>query len=323
MTFILLLVGLALLLIGGMALVRGASGLAAGYGVPPLVVGLTVVAFGTSAPELMINVMAAIRDQSDIAFGNVVGSNLANLGLVLGLSALFTPMQIQGQIVRRELPLLLLASAALLVMCLDSLLRGESAAIDRADSLILLMLFGVFVYITVMDFLKEDQDPLAISVSEVTPTIETMPGKDWVFTVAGAVGLAIGGQLTIENGTKLALMFEVSAAVIGMFVVAIGTSLPELVTSVIAAIRKEADLCVGNVVGSNIFNIMMVLPVGALITPVTIPDYGTLDVFMSLLIAGALIPVFLLGNTLMSRKVGATFVAAYLIYAGLRALGTG
>jgi cation:H+ antiporter len=306
-----------------MALVRGASGLAAGYGVPPLVVGLTVVAFGTSAPELMINVMAAIRDQSDIAFGNVVGSNLANLGLVLGLSALFTPMQIQGQIIRRELPLLLLASTALLVMCLDALLRGEPAAIDRADSLILLMLFGVFVYITVMDFLKEDQDPLAVSIGEVTPVIETAPGKDWAFTITGAVGLAVGGQLTIENGTELALMYQVSPAVIGMFVVAVGTSLPELVTSVIAAIRKEADLCVGNVVGSNIFNIMMVLPVGALITPVTIPDYGTLDVFASLLIAGALIPVFLLGNTLMSRKVGAIFVLVYLTYAGMRALGTG
>lgn len=323
MTFILLLVGLALLLIGGMALVRGASGLAAGYGVPPLVVGLTVVAFGTSAPELMINVMAAIRDQSDIAFGNVVGSNLANLGLVLGLSALFTPMQIQGQIIRRELPLLLLASTALLVMCLDALLRGEPAAIDRADSLILLMLFGVFVYITVMDFLKEDQDPLAVSIGEVTPVIETAPGKDWALTITGAVGLAVGGQLTIENGTELALMYQVSPAVIGMFVVAVGTSLPELVTSVIAAIRKEADLCVGNVIGSNIFNIMMVLPVGALITPVTIPDYGTLDVFASLLIAGALIPVFLLGNTLMSRKVGAIFVLVYLTYAGMRALGTG
>lgn len=320
MTVFLLLTGLVLLLIGGTGLVRGASGLAEGYGVPPLVVGLTVVAFGTSAPELVVNVMAALREQSDIAFGNVVGSNLANLGLVLGLSAVLTPMQIQGQIIRRELPLLLLASAVLVIMCLDTVLRGQNAAIDRGDGLILLMLFGIFIYITVTDFLKEEEDPLVASVNAAHPELQASSAKDWGFTVAGAVGLAIGGQLTIENGTALAIAYSVSPAVVGMLVVAIGTSLPELVTSIVAAMRKEADLCVGNVVGSNMFNIMMVLPVGAVITPVTIPSLGTLDVLISLVAAAALIPVFLLGNTIMSRRIGIVFVSAYVLYMGMRTL---
>lgn len=323
MTITLLLAGLALLLIGGTALVRGASGLASGYGVPPLVVGLTVVAFGTSAPELVVNIMAALRQESDIAFGNVVGSNLANLGLVLGLSALLTPMQIQGQIIRRELPLLLLASVVLLIMCMDSLLRGEASTIDRSDGLILLMLFGIFVYITIHDFLKEEEDPLLVSVNSASPALPVSSTKDWGFTIAGAVGLAIGGQLTIDNGTALAIAYNVSPAVVGMLVVAIGTSLPELVTSIIAAMRGEADLCVGNVVGSNMFNIMMVLPVGAIITPVSIPNLGTMDVLISFAAAAALIPVFLLGNALMSRRVGAIFVAAYLLYMALRAATAG
>ncbi len=323
MTLTLLLTGLGLLLIGGTSLVRGASGLAAGYGVPPLVVGLTVVAFGTSAPELVVNIMAALRQESDIAFGNVVGSNLANLGLVLGLSALLTPVQIQGQIIRRELPLLLLASIVLLIMCSDTALRGGSNIIDRADSLVLLMLFGIFIYITIQDFLKEEEDPLVTSVNSVNPEFTANSSKDWGFTLAGTIGLAIGGQLTIDNGTALALAYNVSPAVVGMIVVAIGTSLPELVTSVIAAFKGEADLCVGNVIGSNMFNIMVVLPVGALISPVIIPNLGTLDVLISFVAAAALIPVFLLGNALMSRKVGAMFIAAYVIYLGLRAATTG
>ena len=318
---LLLLTGLGLLLLGGTSLVRGASGIAEAYGISPLIVGLTVVAFGTSAPELVVNVIGAIRDQSEIAFGNVAGSNLANLGLVLGFAALITPISIQGQIIRRELPLLLLATTVLVVMCMDVVLRSEAAAIDRADGLILLLLFGIFVYITIRDFLRQKEDPLLLTVEQITPDLVGSPVVNWLYVIAGCVGLMFGGQLTIDNGVALAARLEVSPAIVGMMVVAIGTSLPELVTSIIAAMRREADLCVGNVIGSNIFNALLVLPVSGLVRPLSIPDGGTVDVVMSLLLALALIPIFIVAGGTMSRLTGAGFIAAYLGYMTARATG--
>ncbi len=318
---LLLITGLGLLLLGGAALVRGASGIAEAYGISPLIVGLTVVAFGTSAPELVVNVIGAIRGQSEIAFGNVAGSNLANLGLVLGFAALITPISIQGQIIRRELPLLLLATTVLVVMCLDVMLRSETAAIDRADGLILLLLFGIFVYITISDFLGQKEDPLLVTVEQITPDLIGNPVVNWLYVVAGCAGLMLGGQLTIDNGVALAARLEVSPAIVGMMVVAIGTSLPELVTSIIAAMRREADLCVGNVIGSNIFNALLVLPVSGLVRPLSIPSGGTIDLLMSLLLALALIPIFIVAGGTMGRFIGAGFIVAYFGYMTARVTG--
>lgn len=321
-TVLLLLLGLGLLLAGGTALVRGASGIAEVYGVSPLVVGLTVVAFGTSAPELVVNILGAIQGETDIAFGNVAGSNLANLGLVLGAAALVTPMAIQGQIIRRELPLLLLASMVLLVMTLDSPLRGFLAILDRSDGLILLLLFGVFIYITIVDFLRQREDPFLALVDKHSPHLQKSNLlADWGLVLGGSAGLAVGGMLTIEEGVLLAEMLGVSPAIIGMLVIAIGTSLPEFVTSIIAAMRNEADLCVGNVIGSNIFNSLLVLPVSALIYPLRIPDGGTTDIIVALVFAALLIPIFYIGNKQMNRAMGAAFLVGYFIYMVLRATG--
>lgn len=321
-TVLLLLLGLGLLLAGGTLLVRGASGVAEAYGVSPLVVGLTVVAFGTSAPELVVNVIGAFKGETDIAFGNVAGSNLANLGLVLGAAAVFTPIVIQGQIIRKELPLLLLASAVLLVMTLDSQLRGFMPILDRSDGLILLLLFGVFIYITVIDFLRQKEDPFLESVDKHAPHLEKDNNLlDWGLVFAGCVGLGIGGWLSIEHGVALANMLQVSPAIIGMLVIAIGTSLPELVTSIIAAMRDEADLCVGNIIGSNIFNSLLVLPASALVYPLNIPEGGTTDIIAMLVLASLLIPVFFLGNKQMNRIMGAFFLVSYFGYMYFRATG--
>jgi len=315
MLWLLLLLGILLLLAGGTSLVRGATGIAEAYGIPPLVVGLTVVAFGTSAPELVVNLVGAVRGQTELAFGNIAGSNIANLALVLGTAAVITPIAIEGQIIKREIPLLMLATATLLLLTLDPLLRQvEGPLLDRSDALVLLLLFGIFIYITVMDFAGKDNDALLDEMAAHPISIPTSKRNDWLFVLAGIVALAIGGEFTIRYGSELALALGMTPAIIGMVIVAVGTSMPELVTSIIAAIRKEADLCVGNVIGSNIFNSLMVLPLSALVRPLEVPHLGSLDIFVSLLLTMALVLIFFFGKTIMNRNIGFTFLAIYFGY---------
>ena len=314
----LLIIGLVLLLAGGFSMVRGASDLAESYGVPPLVVGLTVVAFGTSAPELVVNIVGALQGQTALAFGNITGSNLANIGLVLGLAAVITPIALEGKIIRRELPLLLLATAVLFTMTLDHPLRGSVAILDRSDAMVMLLLFGIFIYITVVDFLRQEQGALVVNFGNLPHARHLERRSDWILIVAGIIALALGGQLTIDNGSDLATSMGVPPEIVGMLVVAIGTSLPELVTSVFAAMKGEADLCVGNVIGSNIFNAMFVLPISALIHPLEIPVGGGLDIFASLVLSVILIPIFIMGKTIMSRQIGVLFLLAYAGYMAVR-----
>lgn len=324
MTFMLLLVGLLLLLGGGTGLVKGASAIATHYGISPLVIGLTVVAFGTSAPELVVNVVGAFRGETELAFGNVTGSNLANIGLVLATAAIFRPLTIEGQIVRRELPLLLLGTTILLIMALDRPLSGLDPVLTRSDGVILLLIFSIFIYMTISDFLfQKRQDPLMENILEMEDMLPrpmaTGVMANWMFLLAGITALTAGGQLTIIHGARLAEIMGVEPVIIGMVVVAIGTSMPEFVTSIIAAMNKESDLCVGNVVGSNIFNGLVVLPIAALVRPLPIPDGGLLDVAMSLVFAAVIILVFFFGKAHMNRRVGAALLLAYLVYMIMRA----
>lgn len=295
-------------------MVRGASGLAQGYGVSPLVVGLTVVAFGTSSPELVVNVIGALRGETALAFGNVTGSNLANIGLVLGASALITPIALEGKVIRRELPLLLLATAVLFIMTLDHWLRFLSPVLDRSDGFVMLLLFSIFIYITVADLLTQQQDPLITGIEDLPLLSHLEKRTNWILIVAGIIALTIGGQMTINNGSDLAESLGVSPVIVGMLVVAIGTSLPELTTSIFAALKGDADLCVGNIIGSNIFNSMFVLPISALIRPLPVPAGGSSDIFIVLLFSVVLIPVFIFGKTIMSRQIGGVFLLAYAAY---------
>jgi cation:H+ antiporter len=295
-------------------MVRGASDLAERYGVPPLVVGLTVVAFGTSAPELVINIIGALQGQSALAFGNITGSNLTNIGLVLGVAAVITPIGLEGKIIRRELPLLLLATAVLFTMTLDHPLRASAAILDRSDAIVMFLLFGIFIYITVMDFLRQEQDALVTTFDKLPQVRHLEKWADWILIIAGMAGLALGGHLTIDAGSKLAVSLGVPPVIVGMLMVAIGTSLPELITSIFAALKGSADLCVGNVIGSNIFNAMFVLPISALINPLAIPAGGSMDIFVSLVFSVMLIPVFIVGKTIMSRQIGVIFLLTYASY---------
>lgn len=322
MNFIGLLFGLSLLIGGGYLLVKGSSGIAARFNISPMIIGLTIIAFGTSAPELFIGIIAAQQGQTDIIFGNVVGSNIANLGLVLGLAAIFCPIEIDGQIVRREIPLFLLATGVILVMALDPLLRGEPGVIDRSDAIILLSLFLVFFYVTTLGVFSGEKSDSLLREIECSPLVNrgAPASYDLVFIVLGCTGLFFGGDFTVRNSVELAAVMNVSSAIVGLFVVAVGTSLPELVTSIIAALSRESDLALGNVIGSNLFNGLAVLPISALIQPVTVPEGGMFDLSVSFLFAAALIPVFWIGRARLGRKLGWLMVSCYFVYVLMRVI---
>lgn len=316
-------VGLALLIGGGTLLVRGASQIATSLGVSPLVIGLTIVGFGTSAPELVVNVLGVLNGEPELSFGNVAGSNIANLSLVLGSAAIFQTIVIRSELVLREIPLLLLGAGAIMAMALDNVLDGAIPVLSRSDGLVLVLLFGIFLYIIALDFVRSRSDDSLLSeISDSAFVPDRKSGvMSWLMAGVGIVLLGVGGSVTIDQSIELATTLGVSTTVIGLLVVAVGTSMPELVTSIIAAVRGEADLALGNVVGSNLFNSLLVLPVSALLTPVPIPEGGITDLLVSFVLTIALIPVFLLGRARLSRPIGIVLLVGYLAYAALRFLG--
>lgn len=320
MSALTLVLGLAILVGGGTLLVRGASEIATGFGIPPLVIGLTVIAFGTSAPELVVNAMGAYSGATDLAFGNVIGSNISNMALVLGAAALMSPIVIQSQLVRREIPLLLLATTSAAVLALDGPLEQRTALIGRSDSIVLLLFFCIFLYVTLLDFVRARKaDPLLTEIHDYPLfTVREADPLRWPMAIGGIVLLYFGGDLTVDSGVKLAAGFGVSATLIGLFVVAIGTSMPELVTSIIAAAKGESDLALGNVIGSNMFNSLVVLPVSGLIKPVVIPSGGLVDLSVSWVLVAILIPVFILGQARLNRIVGTLLIVAFIAYAAAR-----
>ena len=321
MPYALLIAGIALLLIGGTLLVRGASGIARGFNVSAMMIGLTVVAFGTSTPELVVNITGALQGETELAFGNAVGSNLANFGLVLGFAAVLSPIYLEGQVVRREVPFLLLVTAILMVMAADSTLSGSTSLLDRGDAIILFLLFTVFVYFIVRDVVREKEDPILREAESFPATSKKEKPRSAsrmiihsVTALAGLGCLTFGGQMTIEQGAVIAELHNLPQVVIGIFVVAVGTSLPELVTSGIAAYKKETDLALGNIVGSNIFNSLFVLPAAGIIRPLPIPDGGALDLVIGFLFVLVVIPLFFFRNARISRREGIALLLTYFGY---------
>jgi len=319
----LIVVGFAMLLGGAEALVRGASALARLAGVSPLIIGLTVVAFGTSTPEMAVNITASLAGVSELAFGNIIGSNIANIGLIVGLTALLKPLDIESQIISRELPMLLLASVCGVVLGFDPLLRGTVSLYDRADGLILLLVFTVFLYYTIGDVLrKRKSDAL---VREASASLSGAGAHSylaqWGLIVLGLAGLVLGGRVTVESASGLALAFGVSQAVVGLTVVALGTSLPELATSLVATWRGQTDIAVGNVVGSNIFNLLFVAGLSATIRPIAIPAEGVTDLLVMIAFALVLLPFALLNNRRIVRREGLVLLVGYVVYVVWRAMG--
>ena len=311
MTILLLFIaGLALLVLGAEFLVRGASRLALSAGISPLVVGLTVVAFGTSAPEMAVSVGAAVSGKNDLAVGNVVGSNIFNVLLILGISAIISRLVVSLQLVRQEVPVMIAASLLLLLLCAD----GRVGFIDGALLVALLLAYTVFVIAQSRRELKTQADAAA--------TDDHGDGWDrhWavqVLLVLGGLGLLVlGANWLVAAAVAVAKGLGVSELVIGLTILAAGTSLPEVATSVLAAIRGQRDIAVGNVVGSNIFNILGVLGITAVSAPqglVVAPAMVVFDIPVMTAVAVACLPVFFTGH-LIARWEGALFVALYAAY---------
>lgn len=280
--FVLLVIGFFVLIKGADWMVDGASALAKKYKISDLAIGLTVVAFGTSAPELVVNSVASFKGHQDIVFGNIIGSNNFNLFIILGISGLITPLLVQKSTVKFEIPISLLAAVVLFVMVND-VLFGSGNTLSRFEGFVLLAFFCGFLYY-VYSQLKNSTEEEEIEVNEMKGT------KIAILILAGLAGLIAGGKLVVDNAIQIAHTLGVSERIIGLTIVAFGTSLPELATSAIAAIKKKADIAVGNIIGSNIFNIFLILGVSSIIRPIKYTLSFNTDI--AILIAGTIFLLF-------------------------------
>ena len=303
---LLFILGIVLIIVGANYLTEGASVLARCFGVSPLVVGLTIVAFGTSSPELVVSLVSALRGNSDIAIGNVVGSNIFNVLVIGGITALVTPITITRSTIRREMPLMLLACLVLSVMALDRIFSGIGEVenvLSRSEGIILL---GFFL-------IAKDKPS--------DPHVSSDPVKHYplwlliIFIIGGLASLIAGGELFVRSASSIARNLGMSEGFIGLTIVAAGTSLPELATSIAAALKKEPEIAVGNIVGSNIFNVFFILGTTATVTPIHIGGVSTLD-FTMMSFAALLLYVFavLFGQRVIKRMEGAVLVLCFVLY---------
>ena len=300
MTYLLFVVGLLGLFFGGEYLVRGASSIARRFGISPLVIGLTIVGFGTSAPEMLVSVNAALAGQPAIAIGNVLGSNIANILLILGVSAVIAPLIIPARRLARDLAFMLVATGMIWVMLLDGM-------VSRIEGGVLLAGLAVFLFMAFSSgSVPQEDDPLETSVTKAA-----------LMTVGGLVLLVIGAHFLVESASTIARTFGISEAVIGLTIVAVGTSLPELATSVIAAYRRQTEIAVGNIVGSNIFNLFGILGVTAMIVPIPAEArFAMLDMpWVAATAVGLSVLAVWLGG--LPRVAGVALLAAYAGYLAL------
>lgn len=312
MTYLLFFVGFALLIKGADWLVAGASQVAHRFRVPAIVIGLTIVAFGTSAPELVVNILASARGETDIALGNIVGSNIVNIWLILGISAMIYPITTKKNTIWKEIPMSVLAVAVLGIMAHDIAIDGAAAsAVTRTDGLILLSFFIIFLYYTFgISRVTGDVDDADVEVSST----EKM-SKSVMMIFGGLVGLVLGGAWIVDGAVAIARILGVSEAMIGLTIVAIGTSLPELATSVVAAYRKHTDIAIGNVVGSGIFNIFLVLGTSATVRPLPVSPLFTRDFAVALFASVLLFVMMFVGRRhTIYRVEGVIMVALYITY---------
>ena len=316
LSILFLLGGLALILFGANWLTDGASAVARRMGVSDLVVGLTVVAFGTSAPELVISLVSAIGGSSELAVGNAVGSSTFNILVIIGVTALVRPMPVTRSIMTNEIPLVVLSSLVILAMGNGPLLgEGGAATLSRVDGIVLLLFFAIFMRYTFAQAKgvpDPEQQPEAVEAASIKPM---GAWRAAIYIVVGLACLIFGGEGFVDGASDLARAFGVSDAVIGLTIVACGTSLPELATSIAAALKGSPGIAIGNVIGSNIFNIFFVLGLSATITPLPLGSIGNVDL---LTLVGASLLFWLFGQKFATRTItrpeGAIMTAAYVVY---------
>ena len=328
--------GLGTLLFSAKYFVDGIAALAEAAGVPPLIVGMTVVAFGTSTPELVVNSLAAWRGETALAFGNIVGSCTLNVGFVLAVTAIFKPMKVEPSLITREVPMLWVAVAALLILASDRQLSGGVVAADtfgRADGLVLLLLFGIFLYYTAIysiarraltrgtATMPEDAFMAELSGDATLPRLRPNLARHALVAAAGLVGVSLGADWTVDGATSMARVLGLSENLIGLTIVSFGTTLPELVTCILAARRGNADIALGNVVGSNLFNILAVGGIVSAISPMTVPPGGHYDLWFMALLSVVLLPIAVRSGQTITRGEGVFLLLLYVAFLGWRLSG--
>ncbi len=314
-TALLLGLGLTLLYFGAEYLVRGSSSLALRLGLSPLVVGLTVVAFGTSSPELVVSLKAAYAGQGDISVGNVVGSNICNIGLILGLCALIVPIKVASQIIRLDTPIMLGVTGLGVAMLYDG-------RVSRPEGVLLFLLLLAYITFSVWQAKRQPADALGEEFTGAIGISKRGVAVDLVLIAGGLLLLIFGARFLVDAAVTIARTLGWSESLIGLTIVALGTSLPELATSLVAALKKEADIAVGNIIGSNIFNLLGILGVTAMVTPLSTGGIGWADLGVMAAFAVLLWPFCTTGHRL-SRPEGAVFLLGYVAYLGWLVRGAG
>ena len=319
MNILLLIGGLILILLGANGLTDGAASVAKRFRIPPIVIGLTIVAFGTSAPELTVSVSSALKGSTDIAIGNVVGSNIFNTLMIVGCTALFAPIVITRNTLRKEIPLCILSSIVLLICANDVFLdKASENILNRVDGLLLLCFFVIFMGYTFAIASKPAtmEQQAEYPVIEEETEIKSLPWwKSILYIIGGLAALIYGGQLFVDGATGIARNLGVSESIIGLTLVAGGTSLPELATSIVAALKKNPEIAIGNVIGSNLFNIFFVLGCSASITPLHLSGITNFDLF-TLVGSGILLWLFGLffAKRTITRIEGGVMILCYVAY---------
>ena len=303
MEIVWLLVSLVILYYGAEGLVSGAASLAKRIGISPLVIGLTIVSIGTSMPELIVSVKAAMNGQSAISIGNVLGSNFFNIGIILGMSALIYPLAVKRQLLKLDVPVMIFTALLFFLVFLDH-------EISHVEALVFILL--LLSYISYLLFISKKNKPVEEEEEE-----EIRQTKHWILDIlfigVGLLALVYGSDLLVVNATVIAGRLGMSEAMIGLTIVAAGTSMPELATSVVAAMKKRSDIAIGNVVGSNIFNVLLILGVAGLIQPISTPEINYVD-GLFLIGISLLLWLFMKAGSRIKRWQGASFIAFYMIY---------
>lgn len=310
MVYLILIVSLVILYFGAEWLVGGASSLAARLGISPLIIGLTIVSFGTSAPELLVSVKAAMQEQSVLSVGNVIGSNLFNVVLILGISAIVYPLSVKKQLLRFDVPVMIAVSILFMFLFIDGRL-------STMESWVFILLFVIYISTLFVKSIKDKKSGTSTTDDEIQVRIY----KHWLLDVLligiGLGGLIYGSSLLVDSAIEIARTFGVSEAIIGLTIVAAGTSVPELATSVVAAIKKQSDIAIGNVVGSSIFNLLLILGVAGAVYPIETRDINIID---NLFVVGT--GIILWGFMKMGKNIkrwqGVMFVLMYVVYMGLK-----
>lgn len=307
MSIVFLIIGLVLLVKGADYFVEGSSSIAKRFNIPSMVIGLTLVAFGTSSPELAVSVSGSLNQANGIVFGNVVGSNIVNVLFILGISAFITPISIKSKTIFKEMPFAILTTIALMLMVMDGLINGDPiSVISRSEGWILLLFFAIYLYSMVEISIMGKED------SEEEILVLPIP-KSIIFTIGGLVAIVFGADLVVNGASEIAALFGLSETLIGLTIVAIGTSLPELITSVVAAKKGENDIAVGNIVGSCIFNVLFVMGVSGVIYPVDIAIEYYADLWILLAAMLVVVPMMYTSKKI-SRWEGVLMMLGYVGY---------